>query len=149
MVLYSGGLLLNVSAMPWGPGQKLRREAHDARGTVMINAGIAPGITNLAAADFVAKHSETDEIELVFAVSVNNGAGRAGREFAHRGVTAVAHHRTARIPLPPLTRAAALDSQSRPAGGSAPSPAHGPSVHTSASPRDRPTPPCWRRTGRG
>jgi NAD(P)-dependent dehydrogenase (short-subunit alcohol dehydrogenase family) len=101
MVLYSGGLLLNVSAMPWGPGQKLRREAHDARGTVMMNAGIAPGITNLAAADLVAEHSEADEIELVFTVSVNNGAGRAGREFAHRGVTAVAHHRTARIPLPP------------------------------------------------
>jgi NAD(P)-dependent dehydrogenase (short-subunit alcohol dehydrogenase family) len=100
MVLSRGGLLINVSALPDEAGRQLRRQTAGARGTVIMNAGVAPGVTNLIAADLLEEHPEADEVELVFTVSVGANPGRAGREFAHRGLTAVTHHRTARIPLP-------------------------------------------------
>ncbi len=100
IVLRDGGILINVSALPAAVSSKLRREWPDANGTVVMNAGIAPGITNLVAADLLAAHPEADEVELVFTVSSAASVGRAGREFAHRGLTAVRHHRTTMVPLP-------------------------------------------------
>ncbi|HEY3726774.1 MAG TPA: NAD-dependent epimerase/dehydratase family protein [Solirubrobacteraceae bacterium] len=100
MVLSRGGVLINVSALPAAAGQRLRRQATAARGTVIMNAGVAPGVTNLIAAALLAEHPEADEVELVFTLSVGASTGRAGREFAHRGLTGVPDHRTARIALP-------------------------------------------------
>jgi hypothetical protein len=100
MVLSRGGLLINVSAMSHAAGERLRERFPTARGTVVMHAGVAPGVTNLVAAQLLAQHPEADEIELVFTVSMSNGAGRAGRAFAHRGLTTAAQHRTATFPLP-------------------------------------------------
>ncbi len=50
MVLDRGGLLINVSAMAARFAPRLRREPGPPRGTVLMNAGIAPGLTNLLAA---------------------------------------------------------------------------------------------------
>src|ERR1700684_2229021 len=47
MVLDRGGLLINVSALPARAGRELRARTSRARGTVVMNAGIAPGVTNL------------------------------------------------------------------------------------------------------
>ena len=67
----------------------------------MVNAGLAPGITNLLAADLLAERPEADAVEMVFTIAVNSTAGPAAGDFAHRGLTGVAHHRTVAVPLPP------------------------------------------------
>lgn len=99
MVLDRGGVLINVSAMPAEAGRRLRQEARAARGTVVMNAGIAPGVTNLIAADLLAAHPEADEVELAFTVSTRSTSGRAGGDFGHRNLTTVGRHRTKVIPL--------------------------------------------------
>jgi NAD(P)-dependent dehydrogenase (short-subunit alcohol dehydrogenase family) len=100
MVLDRGGLLVNVSALPARAGRELGERTSRARGTVVMNAGIAPGVTNLVAADLMATHPHADELELVFTVSSKATSGRAGADFAHRGLTALPKHRTAVVPLP-------------------------------------------------
>ena len=100
MVLQQGGTLINVSAMPAQAGRRLRHEAGTARGTVLMNSGIAPGVTNLIAADLLAAHPEADEVELAFTVSTRSTSGRAGGDFGHRNLTTVGRHRTKVIPLP-------------------------------------------------
>jgi hypothetical protein len=100
MVLDQGGMLINVSAMPVGPGRHLRQETTTAKGTVVMGAGIAPGLTNLVAADLLAAHPEADEVELAFTVSIKSTSGPAGGDFAHRNLGAAGRHRTTVIPLP-------------------------------------------------
>jgi NAD(P)-dependent dehydrogenase (short-subunit alcohol dehydrogenase family) len=100
MVLDHGGILINVSAMSVEPGRRLRRETSKAHGTVVMGAGIAPGLTNLIAADLLSAHPEADEVELAFTVSTKSTSGPAGGDFAHRNLCTVGRHRTAVIPLP-------------------------------------------------
>lgn len=100
MVLDRGGLLINLSALPARAGLELRERATRRRGTVVMNAGIAPGVTNLVAADLLASHPDADELELVFTVSSKGTNGRAGGDFAHRGITAAGRHPTKTVPLP-------------------------------------------------
>ena len=100
LVLTRGGVLINVSAMAAGAVQRLRRVPGEPRGTVLMNAGIAPGLTNLLAADLLARHPEADEVELVFTVSAKSAVGPAGSRFAHRALTCEARHQTTVVPLP-------------------------------------------------
>ena len=100
LVLTRGGVLINVSAMAAGAVQRLRRVPGEPRGTVLMNAGIAPGLTNLLAADLLARHPEADEVELVFTVSAKSAVGPAGSRFAHRALTHEARHETTVVPLP-------------------------------------------------
>jgi NAD(P)-dependent dehydrogenase (short-subunit alcohol dehydrogenase family) len=100
VVLDRGGLLINVSAMPARAARRLREQTTRVRGAVVMNAGIAPGLTNLIAADLLAAHPEADEVELCFTVSTKSTSGRAGGDFAHRNLTTPARHRTTVIPLP-------------------------------------------------
>ena len=100
LVLTRGGVLINVSAMAAGAVQRLRRLPGEPRGTVLMNAGIAPGLTNLLAADLLDRHPEADEVELVFTVSAKSAVGPAGSRFAHRALTREARHQTTVVPLP-------------------------------------------------
>jgi hypothetical protein len=100
MVLSRGGVLINVSAMAASAVQRLRRVPGEPRGTVLMNAGIAPGLTNLLAADLLADHPEADEVELVFTVSAKSAVGPAGSRFAHRALTTEWRHQTTIVPLP-------------------------------------------------
>ncbi len=100
MVLDGGGLLINVSAMPESSVRRLRGDGPQAHGTVLMNAGVAPGLTNLIAAELLAEHSDADEVELVFTVSTRGSIGPAGGGFAHRGLTRTGRHHTAVFPLP-------------------------------------------------
>jgi hypothetical protein len=99
-VLERGGALINISALPAAAGRALRAIAGDARGTVMMNAGLAPGVTNLAAAELLTGNPEADELEIVFMASATAPRGPASADFVHRGLTGNARHRTALIPLP-------------------------------------------------
>ena len=100
MVLKRGGVLINVSAMAAGAVQRLRRLPGEPHGTVLMNAGIAPGLTNLLAADLLDRHPEADEVELVFTVSANSAVGPAGSRFAHRALTTETRHQTTVVSLP-------------------------------------------------
>jgi hypothetical protein len=100
LVLERGGTLVNVSALPAAAGRSLRAVAGGARGTVLMNAGLAPGVTTIVAADLLRAHPEADELEIVFTLSSTAPRGRASADFLHRGLSAVTRHRTAMIPLP-------------------------------------------------
>jgi NAD(P)-dependent dehydrogenase (short-subunit alcohol dehydrogenase family) len=99
-VLERGGTLINISAMPAAAGRALRGVAAGARGIVLMNAGLAPGVTALVATDLLRRHPNAEELELVFTLSSEIPRGPASVNFIHRGLTAVARHRTTRVSLP-------------------------------------------------
>jgi hypothetical protein len=99
-VLEHGGVLINTSALPAAAGRALRAVAGSARGTVVMNAGLAPGVTTLVAADLLRLHPDAEELEFVFTLSSTTPRGPASAEFVRRGLTAVARHRTVVVPLP-------------------------------------------------
>ncbi len=100
LVLERGGALINASSLPAAAGRSLRAVAAGARGTVLMNAGMAPGVTNVVAAELLRNHASAEELEIVFTLSTAALRPSAGADFVHRNLTAVARHRTALIPLP-------------------------------------------------
>jgi hypothetical protein len=100
MVLDRGGLLVNVSAMAASSVAGLLREQERPRGTVVMNAGIAPGLTNLLAAGLLDRHPEADEVELVFTVSLKGSHGPASGDIGLEWLTAAKRHRTTVVRLP-------------------------------------------------
>jgi hypothetical protein len=102
-VLREGGALIDVSMRPAAAGRRLRQETTNARGTVVLNAGRTPGVSNLVAADLLAAHPEADAVEIVLSFSAGSVSGRAGGESLHRHLTSARRHRTATILfLPPI-----------------------------------------------
>jgi NAD(P)-dependent dehydrogenase (short-subunit alcohol dehydrogenase family) len=99
-VLEHGGALINVSDLPAAAGRSLRAVAGGAHGTVVMNAGLAPGVTTIVAADLLARHPAAGELEIVFTLSLAAPRGPASADFIHRGLTGLARHRTALVPLP-------------------------------------------------
>jgi hypothetical protein len=100
LVLERGGVLINTSAMSAAAGRALRAVAGGARGTVLMNAGLAPGVTTIVAGDLLRRHPEAEELELVFTLSSTAPRGPASTEFILRGLTTVTHHRSRSVPLP-------------------------------------------------
>ncbi|HTU88211.1 MAG TPA: hypothetical protein VMF57_21705 [Solirubrobacteraceae bacterium] len=100
LVLEHGGTLINIATLPAAATRELRAQAGGARGTVLMNAGLAPGVTTIAAADLLRRHPDAEELEMVFTFSAAAARGPASVEHVHRGLTTVAHHRTVRVPLP-------------------------------------------------
>jgi hypothetical protein len=98
-VLEHGGTLINVSAAPAAAARSLRAVAGAARGTVVMNAGLAPGVTTIVAADLLRLHPDADRLEIVYTLSSTTPRGPASLDFIHRGLTTVARHRTAVVPL--------------------------------------------------
>jgi hypothetical protein len=99
-VLEHGGTLINVSALPASAGRSLRAVSGGARGTVLMNAGLAPGVTTIVAADLLRRNPDAGELEIVFTLSVTAPRGPASAEFVNLGLTNVARHRTTLVPLP-------------------------------------------------
>lgn len=108
VALEQGGTLLNVSTVDPEHTDALRGAAHDeVRGTVVRNAGLAPGVTNLVVAQLIAENPAADTIELVMTFSTKGMSGRAGVEFVHRNLADSGRagapagvHDTEVIPLP-------------------------------------------------
>lgn len=100
LVLDRGGLLVNCSDLPAHTAPALAEASEDPKGTVLLNAGLAPGVGNLVAAELLAEHPEADCLELAITVYVGETAGRAAGEFAHRALTARRHHRVIKLPMP-------------------------------------------------
>lgn len=99
-VLERGGVLINTSALPAAASRSLRAVSGGARGTVLMNSGLAPGVTTLVAADLLRRHPEAEELEIVFTLSSTSTRGRASVDFIRHGLTILARHRTTTVPLP-------------------------------------------------
>jgi hypothetical protein len=118
-----------------------------AVGTVVVGAGIAPGLTNLVAADLLATHPDADEVEIVFTLSIAGTSGPHGARFVHRHLTAMPRHETIEVPLPPPSeRASVLASPSRSEPGLEIWPGRERSARTPALPSPRYTMRCSRET---
>jgi hypothetical protein len=100
LVLEYGGALLNPSPLPARLVRELRAASPEPLGTVLMNAGLAPGVTNLAAAELLARHPDADRIELVRTVSTRGTRGPVGADLLNHNLTGKARHSTAVVPLP-------------------------------------------------
>lgn len=94
MVARRGGLVVTTSiADPWAL-RGLRARNSQARGTVIVNAGLGPGVTTLVAADLIRTYPFADNIEIALTLSSKGTCGRAGVEFVHRSLTQSGRHRS-------------------------------------------------------
>ena len=100
VVLREGGALIDVAMRPAAAARRLRAETTSARGTVVLNAGRTPGVSNLVVADLLATHPDADAVEIVFSFTAGGASGRAGGESLHRHLTFARRHATAVIPFP-------------------------------------------------
>ncbi|HYB28185.1 MAG TPA: hypothetical protein VEF89_16335 [Solirubrobacteraceae bacterium] len=100
LVLEHGGTLINIATLPAAATRGLRAVAGGARGTVLMNAGLAPGVTTIVAADLLRRHPEAEELEMVFSLATAVPRGPASVDFVQRGLKTVARHRTVGVPLP-------------------------------------------------
>ena len=100
VVLEHGGTLINLATLPAAATRGLRAVAGGASGTVLMNAGLAPGVTTIVAADLLRRHPEAEELEMVFTISGAVPRGPASVDHLHRALTTVARHRMLAVPLP-------------------------------------------------
>jgi hypothetical protein len=109
IVIEQGGVLVNCSHAP-GRAALPFAEATEGGGTILLNAGLVPGVTNLVAAELLARFPQADCLEVAFTVLSAGMAGRAGGEFAHLGLTSQRHHRVVELPMPePFGRLACIE----------------------------------------
>lgn len=99
-VLRQGGVLVNCSHAPGRAAAAIAAETEEPKGTVLLNAGLVPGVANLVAAELLREHPQADCLEVAFTVLSAGTAGRAGGEFAHQGLTSQRHHRVVKLPMP-------------------------------------------------
>lgn len=100
-VLENGGLLVNCSHAPGAEAAALTAAfAARCKGTVLLNAGLVPGIANLVAAELLHGHPAADTLEVAFTIVRQATAGRGGGEFVHSGLASRSHHEVVDLPLP-------------------------------------------------
>ena len=105
-----GGVIVNVSTLDPRHAVSLRETNPRALGTVVMNAGLAPGVTNLVASDLVSQYPSATGVDIAMTFSSKGMSGRAGIEFVHRNLTHFGggrrgRHGTAEISFPkPLGR---------------------------------------------
>ena len=99
-VLERGGVLVNCSHTHARTAAALAPKAKESGGTVLLNAGLVPGIANLAAAELLAKHPQADRLEVAFTILNEGTAGRGGGEVAHAALASRPSHPVIELPLP-------------------------------------------------
>jgi hypothetical protein len=107
-VLEHGGTLVNCSHAPGGAAAAVGGDTK-AAGSVLLNAGLVPGIANLVAADLLEKHTEADCLEVAFTILKEGTAGRGGAEFVHAGLASRRQHRVAKLPFPSFGELACIE----------------------------------------
>lgn len=92
--LDNGALVVNVATVPVNSARKLRIHAAQSPpiGAVLLNAGLAPGVTNLAIADMLARHPEADTVEFVMCLPASGMSGPSGVHFVHENLTTIGRH---------------------------------------------------------
>jgi hypothetical protein len=98
-ILQRGGRLVNCSHADARAAATVTSQVRERKGTVLLNAGLVPGIANLAAAELLERHPQADCLEIAFTVLSEGTAGRGGGEFVHQGLTSQSHHRVVKLPM--------------------------------------------------
>ncbi|MFC9894525.1 hypothetical protein ACFVMC_12595 [Nocardia sp. NPDC127579] len=90
----NGGRVLTLASVPVSAARALRIRAarQRNRGAVVLNAGLAPGVSNLVLADLLARHPESDTIEFVMCLPASGMSGRAGVGCVHENLTTIGRH---------------------------------------------------------
>jgi hypothetical protein len=99
MVLERGGVLVNCSHTYARAAAALKSEAKETKGTVLLNAGLAPGVANLAAAQLLENYPQADCLEVAFTILSEGTVGKAGGEFAYEGLASKSHHSVVKLPM--------------------------------------------------
>lgn len=94
-ILESGGTLLNLANLSAEESASLRADGRSPRGTVVLNAGLTPGVNSLLAADLLARYPQADEVRLVMSFSYSESGGpQAVGGLAYRLLARGVRHRT-------------------------------------------------------
>ncbi|HEX4837848.1 MAG TPA: NAD-dependent epimerase/dehydratase family protein, partial [Solirubrobacteraceae bacterium] len=100
LVLERGGVLVNCTHFHRKEMASLAASVQEAKGTVLLNAGLVPGISNLAAAKLLKKHPQADCLEVALTVLNKGTAGREGGEIVYEGLTSPGKHPVMKLSLP-------------------------------------------------
>jgi len=100
LVLRAGGTLLSLTGTTQSERTRLEGLTTDARGLVVVNAGLAPGVTSLVARQLLEEHPASDTVEIALTFSAASTSGRGGARFAYRLLSAGPRHPTTVIPFP-------------------------------------------------
>jgi NAD-dependent epimerase/dehydratase family protein len=98
-VLSDGGTLIDLAELSEPERARLRAEATDAQGLVVVDTGLG-GVGYLAVAELLREHPEADAAEYALMFSASGSSGRAGALLAHGLLTGSSHHLSATIPFP-------------------------------------------------
>ncbi len=90
-----GGTLLSVASLRLSDRVELKAEATDARGLVVLHAGVAPGIYSLIFNEMLSEHPDADCLEIAATFSMLQTSGRgAVIDFAYPVLTSARRHPT-------------------------------------------------------
>ncbi len=108
--LRTGKVLLTVGALSVTDRAELWRLAPEGMpGTAVLNGGISPGLTNLAAASLLARHPDADGVQVAQMMSSRGTAGTSGLEYAIGRLRTETRHRTVDVPFPDRGSVRAFD----------------------------------------
>lgn len=107
-VLEHGGALVNCSHAPGSAAAAVGEDTKPA-GSVLLNAGLVPGLANLVAAELLQQHPDADCLEVAFTVLKAGTAGRGGGEFVHAGLASRRRHRVIKLPFPSFGELACIE----------------------------------------
>lgn len=94
-VARDGGLLLSVASLWLSDRAELKHDLPDARGLVVLHAGVAPGIYSLMFKQMLAEHPDADGLEIAATFSMLQTSGRGGViDFAYPVLTGARRHPT-------------------------------------------------------
>lgn len=109
-VLNSSGVLLTVGALSTEERARVARSTpDDATGSIILNGGMAPGLTNLAAGDLLRGFPQADTVHVTQMMSARGTAGSAGLEYALERLRTARRLSTVTIPFPVEGRLRAFD----------------------------------------
>lgn len=108
IVLKEGGRLINIATMQAVRERLLRNEFWSgAKGQVVLNAGLAPGLPSLVVADMLRSYPDADAIEIAVSLSIKGMSGPSGFKLAYDNMTTSGRfgsysgrHFTTEIPFP-------------------------------------------------
>jgi len=100
LVLERGGILVNCTHFHRQEMAALASSVRKAKGTVLLNAGLVPGISNLAAAELLRKHPQADCLEVALTFLNKGTVGREGGGVVYGGLTSPGRRPVMKLPLP-------------------------------------------------
>ncbi len=94
-VMREGGTLLSAASLSASDRAELKAEAAQARGLVVLHAGLLPGVGSVVLKEMLAEHPEADGLEIAAVFSMLQSSGRGGViDFMYPVLTSARRHPT-------------------------------------------------------